>query len=157
MYQCAVYIGRERLSARALQPHTLPPLPLVGGSREGEMASSSSTRHPPPPSPSPTWAEVARGGSSRGGESDQTRGSSPPLPPPSAYTQYVAWVHCRREGIPARLVLETDGRTEDICLWFRSTATGGISAADVATHAQYSGKKRQEQGQVKVRLGREVR
>jgi hypothetical protein len=116
---------------------------------------------PPPPSASTTWAEVARGGSSRGvgTSSDQTRAkppaaysssnnssarpiityadtSSAPLPLPSAHTQYLAWVACRRDGVPARLVLETDGATEEVSLWF-----GSAAAADVATHAPTSGKR----------------
>ena len=77
--------------------------------------------------------------------------SSPPLLPPSAYTQYMAWVHCRRDGIPARLVLETDGKTEDICLWFQHSAVSSDSATDVATHVQQSGKRRRERARRKRR------
>ena len=42
--------------------------------------------------------------------------------------------------MPARLVLETDGDTEEVCLWFRPTAT----KTDVATHRPTSGKRRRE-------------
>jgi len=160
---CCVQWSGEVLSRSSPSPppHTLPPLPPRGGTREGEIASISSTRHPPfhPPSPTPTWAEVARGEQGIGGARSQppqpaasnstpaspsTNTGSNPLPPPSAYSQYMAWVRCRREGIPARLVLETDGTTEDVCLWFRPTAIGGNSAANVPTHAWHSGKRRRE-------------
>jgi len=59
----------------------------------------------------------------------------------------MAWVRCRRGGIPARLVLDTDGITKEITLWFRASAAGGESAtANVAAHANapQSGKRRRE-------------
>jgi len=101
--------------------HPLPlPLPAMGASTGG----------PPPrntlPPPSPSWAEVAGGGG------EERRGSTAvhatrvpsrhaPCPaPPSASTQFEAWLLCRKKGIPAKLVLETDGDSEEISLWFRS-------------------------------------
>jgi len=181
---CCVHWSGEDLSRSSPPLHPPLPPPLVGDKREGEMASSSSTRRPPPapslnkgagytgsgtgqhppppPSPSPTWAEVLRGGSRRGETSCQTHARPPatssctpahtsntntgssPLPLPSAHSQYLAWARCRSEGVAARLVLETDGASEEVSLWFRRAANGGDSAADVASHAPHSGKRRRE-------------
>jgi len=92
---------------------------------------------PPPPSPSPTWAEVAGGGQRGRGVCD--RGQPPPVsshstparpayvstpPVPSAHTQFMAWLSCRRAGIPARLVLETDGTAEEFSFWCRPPTNG---------------------------------
>ena len=103
-------------------------------------------QQPPPPSPSPTWADVARGGHGGGkarrgapgrgqlppaGRSSVTHSTPAPpprhvptshTPSPTASTQFEAWLRCRKEGCPARLVLETDGVSEEVSLWFR-TAT----------------------------------
>jgi hypothetical protein len=153
------------------RPPPAPTLSLdrVERARQAGRGIGQHSNTPPPPSPSPTWAEVTRGGSSRGkgSSSDQTRAKPPaadsnsssarpiytytdtgssPLPLPSAHSQYLAWVSCRRDGVPARLVLETDGVTEEICLWFRPVvnSNGGRPAADAATHAPTSGKRRRE-------------
>jgi len=110
------------------------------------MGPSSCThpQQPSPPSPLPTWAEVARGGQERGGA--HARGQVPPSgthstparpahasPPPShlpsSHTQFMAWLSCRRAGIPARLILETDGVAEEISFWFRPSQNGDRSAA----------------------------
>ena len=152
-------------NSRTRRPPLAPSPPLNRGERHtGRGTGQHAT---PPPPPSPTWAEVARGGSSRGESSDQTHAQPPaadcnstparpiytsigsiPLPLPSTHSQYLAWVSCRREGLPARLVLETDGHTEEVCLWFRpavnSNINGGCSAADIATHKPPSGKRRRE-------------
>jgi len=108
------------------------------------MYTQSSTQQratpPPHPSPSPTWAEAARGGSSTGEYGDHTR-VGPPFPPPCAHSQY-GMVHCRRGGLPAKRVLETDGITEEFSLWFRTTAAGD---ATTQAHAHHSGKRRREQ------------
>ena len=172
-------IRRERT-----YPELSPPPPFKGGNKRGSVKMYCSTHPtpasqpagrtghlttpPPPPSPLPTWAKVARGGSSRGETGDQTRarpptaysstpthpahsntytGSpQPPLHPPCAHSQYLAWVRCRRAGIPARLVLETDGCTEDVTLWFRPSAVGGGEpvSTDTQAHALHSGKRRRE-------------
>ena len=68
------------------------------------------------------------------------------LPPPNAFTQYMMWARCRREGIPARLVLDTDGVTEEICLWFRLSAASNIGggAADNVADPKQTGKRRRE-------------
>ena len=42
--------------------------------------------------------------------------------------------------MPARLVLETDGDKEEVCLWFRPT----VNKTEVATHAPMLGKRRRE-------------
>ena len=125
---------------------------------------------PPHPPPSPLWSEVARGGSSKGESGDLTRAQpptacsstptrpantnthsgrpSPTLPPPCAHSQYVAWVHCRRVGIAARLVLDFDGCTEEVTLWSRPSTAGGDSVPDANTathaHSHHSGKRRRE-------------
>jgi len=117
--------------------------------------SSNSTRRLPPPHPSPTWADAARGRDQARAQLPAASNDSTParpahtyagsLPPPSAHSQYMAWVRCRRWGIPAKLVLETDGCTEEVTLWFHSTAAGGdSSAANTAAHAHPSGKRRRE-------------
>ena len=41
----------------------------------------------------------------------------------------MAWLSCRRAGIPARLILETDGVAEEISFWFRPSQNGDRSAA----------------------------
>ena len=100
----------------------------------------SSCHQPPPrntlPPPSPaSWAEVARGGGGRRGQlasSDySTPTPSPPLAPlsPSATSQFEAWLRCRKEGYPAKLVLETDGVSEEVSLWFRRTGHAPTEAA----------------------------
>ena len=136
-----------------------PPAPSLN---KGVGYTGSGTGQHPPPSPSPTWAEVLRGGSRRGETSCQTHARPPatssctpaqasntntgssPLPLPSAHSQYLAWARCRSEGVAARLVLETDGASEEVSLWFRRAANGGDSAADVISHAPHSGKRRRE-------------
>jgi len=152
-------------SHSSTHPLHVPPSPYRGErARRGHVRRGTGQQPPPPPPPSPTWAEILRGGSSRGERqrSDHTQAQptaaasnstpaghtqtytdtgSNPLPPPSAHSQYLAWVCCRREGIPARLVLETDGVIEDVCLWFRPFAVG---ATDVNAHTPPSGKRRRE-------------
>jgi len=78
------------------------------------------------PPPSPTWAEVAGGGVERSGRPAVRAASrafssrhAPRTAPPSATTQFESWLLCRRDGIPAKLVLETDGESEEVTLWFR--------------------------------------
>ena len=51
-------------------------------------------------------------------------------------------MHCRREGLPAKLVLETDGSHEEVHLWFRRPVTRGETADN--NHRQQSGKRRRE-------------
>jgi len=78
------------------------------------MGPSSCNQLPPRralPPPSPSWAEVAGGGGV------------------SATSQFEAWLRCRQEGCPAKLVLETDGDSEEVCLWFRRTACAPTEAA----------------------------
>ena len=78
------------------------------------MGPSSCNQLPPPrtlPPTSPSWAEVAGGGGV------------------SATSQFEAWLRCRQEGWPAKLVLETDGDSEEVCLWFRRTACVPTEAA----------------------------
>ena len=139
------------------------PPPSTNRGESARHAGRGTGQHStPPPPPSPTWAEIAKGGISRDEMRGQTHaqqqhaarsstpahsiytntdvGSSfPPLP--SAYSQYLAWVRCRMEGIPARLVLDTDGATEEVSFWFRPNANGGSSAA---AHVNQSGKRRRE-------------
>ena len=92
-------------------------------SAQQPAANSSTPTHPPGP----------------------TNSGSTPFSPPSAYSQYMAWVSCRREGIPARLVLETDGASEEICFWFRRSADGGGYASRDAAHPPpHTGKRRRE-------------
>jgi len=86
------------------------------------------SRHTLPP-PSPSWAEVAGGGG------EERRGKLPPvlLPhhpshSPSATSQFEAWLRCREEGIPAKLVLETDGTNEEVSLSFMRTARAPTAA-----------------------------
>ena len=115
--------------------HTLPPpspsLAEVAGGGRNRRGPSNCHQLPPHhtlPPPSPSWAEVAGGG---GGERRGqpavcgTRAPSshhaPRPSPPSATTQFESWLLCRREGIPAKLVLETDGVSEEVSLWFRRT------------------------------------
>ena len=117
-----------------------------------------STRHHPPPSPpsntsptSPTWAEVARGEQEGRSHPPPSGGSSvthstpapprrvrtSPTPAPSAHTQFEAWLRCREEGHPAKLVLETDGVSEEVNLWFRRpTASTVHTACDKGTPSQ---------------------
>ena len=47
---------------------------------------------------------------------------------PNATSQFEAWLRCRKEGVPARLVLETDGVSEEVCLWVRRTARAPTEA-----------------------------
>ena len=56
----------------------------------------------------------------------------------------MAWVRCRREGLPAKLVLETDGSHEEVHLWFRRAVTRGEPAAAADNRQQQSGKRRRE-------------
>ena len=142
-----------------------PPAPHPSLNRGESQAGRGTGQHStPPPPPSPTWAEVVGGGSSRKGStgSNQTHARPPapssrtparatytntdtgyaPLHLPSAHSQYMAWTRCRREGVQARLVLETDGTSEEVSLWFRSAANGGDPAAD--TRTKQSGKRRRE-------------
>ena len=66
---------------------TLPPSSTTRGERARQAGRGTSQHSTPTPPPSPTWAEVARGGSSRG--EDQTcaqppaEGSSTPYAPPT--------------------------------------------------------------------------
>jgi len=129
------------------------------------MDSNCSTRgqllNPSPPLPSPSWAERVRGVANRGetrakppvNNSTPTRTifSSTPAGAgasslPSAHSQFLAWENCRRRGVPARLVLDTDGVTEEVSLWFRAGANvGGSTAASHAAAAHVvSGKRRRE-------------
>jgi hypothetical protein len=80
------------------------------------------------PPPSPSWAEVAGGGleERRGQQLPAVQGSratvsrhAPCTSPPSAASQFEAWLHCKEMGIPAKLVLETDRGSEEVSLWFR--------------------------------------
>ena len=52
-----------------------------------------------------------------------------PRSSPSAASQFEAWLRCRKEGFPAKLVLETDGVNEEVSLWFRCTARAPTEAA----------------------------
>ena len=147
--QSAVHIGRERTSIGS-SPSLHSPPPFQWGGQGEMLTSNNSMPCPPPPLTSPTWAEASRG------EARDSNDSTPARPahtytgsPPTAHSQYMAWVRCRRGGIPAKLVLDTDGCTEEVTLWFRSTAAGGkSSAADTAAHtnapAHVSGKRRRE-------------
>ena len=146
--------------------HLLPGVQQTGAQQPAASSRTSRThpqQHPHPPSPSHTWAEVARGvpgvrswrstqqtsaqqhaASSSTPAHPPTYTGSLPLPPPCAYSQYMAWVACRREGIPARLVMETDGVKEEISLWFQRSVNGGVAAADEAACNQHTGKRRRE-------------
>ncbi len=117
----------------------------------------ASSRHhpqqlPSPPSPSPSWADVVRGGHSREGQErrgEPGRGHLPPansrsipahsipLSLPSAHAQFRAWLSCRKAGLPARLVLETDGTTEEISFWFRPSTNGiGLAPREAVPNQQ---------------------
>ena len=129
------------------------------------MDSNCSTRgqllNPSPPLPSPSWAERVRGVANRGetrakppvnnSTPTHTIFSSTPTGAgasslPSAHSQFLARENCRRRGVPARLVLDTDGVTEEVSLWFRAGANvGGSTAASHAAAAHVvSGKRRRE-------------
>jgi hypothetical protein len=140
-----------------------PPAPSPSQSRGGNRSrrGNGQLSYPTHP-PSPTWAEVAREGSS-GGETrakppvfnstpartiySNTPAGSGASHLPSAHSQFLAWECCRRRGIPARLVLDTDGATEEVSFWFRSGANVG-GPTNVATHVApthvASGKRRRE-------------
>ena len=92
-------------------------------------------RHTLPP-PSPSWAEVAGGGRERRGQLPSAVHSTPPphhalrpSPSPSAISQFEAWLRCREEGCPAKLVLETDWDSEEVSFWFRRTVCACTEAA----------------------------
>ena len=134
-----------------------------------------------PHPPSPSWADVARGGKVRrggpgGGQPPPTGRSSvshsTPTPPgptprhvgaspsssPSASTQFEAWLRCREEGYPARLVLETDGVSEEVNLWFRkATALSSACTAGNKVAPSRRRRKRPERDRRRRRLWLERR
>ena len=108
------------------------------GGTPADPRNLTSSRSLPTPSPSQSWAEVVRGGEERRGQPPphsrrvvnscsipahpSHTPSSSPLPSPSALDQFRAWLQCRKEGFPAKLVLETDGVEEEVHFWYRPTA-----------------------------------
>jgi len=125
------------------------------------MEPSSCHQLPPSntlPPPSPTWAEVAGG---RGEERRRqlpaaTQSTHAPAPrlSPCATTQFETWLRCRKEGYPAKLVLETDGTSEEVSLWFRRTARAPTEAPPSETAPPR--RRRRRPGRDRVRRQRQA-
>jgi len=78
-----------------------------------------------------------------------------PTPSPSASSQFEAWLRCRKEGYPAKLVLETDGVCEEVSLWFRKGNVERTTAEEAAPSRRR--RKRPERGRRRKQRREELR